>query len=65
MDYVGPALGALLFVAVMSLVAECGVVGAVFMRVDAKCAHQVRPPLARRQPRASFCRINLGVLARK
>jgi hypothetical protein len=40
------------------------IVRVVFMRVNCKCAHQVRPPLAGRQLRASFCRINFGWIVR-
>ena len=37
----------------------------MFMRVNSKCAHHLRPPLAQRQPCASFCRSDFGGLETK
>ena len=41
------------------------IVGVMFMRVNSKCAHHLRPPLAQRQPCASFCRSDFGGLETK
>ena len=37
----------------------------MFMRVNSKCAHHLRPPLVQRQACASFSRSDFGVLETK
>jgi len=41
------------------------IIGSMFIWVNSKCAHHLRPPLPQRQPCASFCRSDFAGLETK